>query len=247
MPKRKFTFENAAVYHILTRAIEGKRIFEDQADCYRFIFQIYAANIGRPASSLRRQNIVGAAKLILEGKSLPSELVVKEHSPLVYILSFVLVGNHYHFEMVQNFENGIPRYMQRLNVGFVNYFNLRHARKGPLFERRYTAIPIETLFQSDALLRYINVKNVLDLYQPGWREDGLRNIEDALVFLKEYPFSSFPDLFGERRSMILPPKEILKHYLGEEFLKDKNNNINFVESYLNQELTDSSPIFLEEK
>lgn len=246
MPERNITFEENRPYHILSRAVEGIEIFGSEEDCYRFIFQMYTANIGKPSPNISRKDIIKAARAILEGREIPSKIIVVEHDPLVCFLSFVLVTNHHHFELVQRVKGGIPKYMQKLGTGFAKYFNLKHNRRGPLFESRFRAIPIETDFQSSAILRYINIKNPLDIYQPGWRSGGLENKEGAFIFLNNYPFSSFPDLFGSRSSKILAPKEVLERYFGEEFLEGRQEYIDFVKDYLEQKLVDLHPLFLEE-
>src|SRR4030042_1049071 len=90
--------------------------------------------------------------------------------------------NYYHFQLVPNSENSIPQYMKKVNGGFAKYFNLKHNRRGALFGSRYKSVPIRTDFQSDAVTRYISVMNVLDVYQPGWREKGLHDWEGAFKF-----------------------------------------------------------------
>lgn len=244
MQKKRF-FEKDKPYHVLSRAVEGRDIFEEERDCYRFIFQMYAANVGRPTPNLWRKNVTRAAKDLLEGNRVPSELVIIEHPPLVYILSFVLVGNHYHFKLVPGLENGIPKYMQRLNAGFAKYFNLKNDRSGTLFSRRYGAVPIETEFQMSAVRRYINVINSLDICEKGWRKKGLRDWEKAFERIKTYPFSSLPDLLGIRKSNILAPDRILKQYFGEQLSENKAEYAKFVEDYLKQNLADHDLLFLE--
>ncbi|MDI6602798.1 MAG: hypothetical protein QME57_01600 [Patescibacteria group bacterium] len=69
---------------------------------------------------------------------------------------------------------------------------------------------IKTDFQSDAVSRYVSIINPLDVFQPGWRERGLKDWKKAFDFLKEYEFSSFPDKIGLRKSKILAEKEILE-------------------------------------
>lgn len=246
MPKRRITFETNQPYHILSRAIEGREIFAKEEDCYHFIFQMYAANIGKPALNVKQKDVIEAGKAILEGNETSQGLIIVEHDPLVYFLSFVLVVNHDHFELVQNVNNGIPKYMQKLNTSFAKYFNLKNNRKGILFESRYKAIPVTTDFQFSAILRYINIKNPLDVFQPRWREEGLKNKEAAFVFLNNYPFSSFSDLFGNRKSKILAPKEILDKYYGGEFSESKEECNKFVDDYLENQLSDFQPLFLEE-
>lgn len=244
--KREIAFETSTPYHLLIRAVEKREIFVDEKDCWRFIFQMYAANIGRPALNLKRRDIIRAAQSILYGEEIPKNFIIIEHPPLVNIFSFDLVITHNHLILVPNTKAGISKYTQKLKTGFAMYYNLKHARQGNLFEKPYKIIPIQTNFQLDAVLRYVNVKNVLDVYQPGWQERGLKNEKEALEFLNKYQFSSFPDLFGKRNSKILAPRPILEKYLGKEITESKDEYLNFIKDYLQKNLKSFSPLFLEE-
>ena len=170
--QREKIFEASTPYHLLIRTVEKREIFAREEECWRFIFQMYAANIGKPALNLKRRDIIKAGQAILLGEKIPEKFIIVEHSPLVNIFSFVLVLTHNHFILVPNTEAGIPKYTQKLKTGFAMYYNLKYARHGNLFEKPYKIIPIQTNSQLDAVLRYVNVKNVLDVYQPGWQEKG---------------------------------------------------------------------------
>lgn len=238
MPYRKKIIEINQPAHILSRAVEGIKIFQHKDDCYRFIFQIYAANFGSPGSNLRRRDVKKAAQTLLRGENILPNLVINLHEPFVYILDFALVMNHFHFYLMSNIENGVPFFMQRLNAGFAKYFNFKYQRRDTLFGNRYKSILVKKDFQSDAVSRYISIINPLDIYEPGWRIGGLRDWEQALKFLKNYEFSSFPDKIGIRNSKILAPKEILEKYsfigapgneleyldFAKDFLKEKLNS-----------------------
>jgi len=244
MPFRETIFEVGQPVHIISRAIEERKIFNNEIDCFRFVFQLYAANIGKPAYSLWRQDIVKAAQALLQGEELSSHFIIKEHQPLVSLLDFSLVVNHNHLYLVPNSENSVPVLMKKLNNAFAQYFNLKHRRKGALFEGPYRAVMIKTQLQSDAVSRYVSVMNPLDVFQPGWREDGLRNKEDAFKFLEDYQFSSFPDKIGKRKSKILAPPEVLEKYLS--ISPDKLNNYReFVEEFLKERSSGHEPIYLE--
>jgi len=233
-------------YHILIRAVERRRILAEETDRFRFIFQMHAANIGSPALNLYRKDVIKSARALITGNEIPSKFIIVNHPSLVNILSFVLVGDHYHLCLIPNVKEGIPKYMQKLNGGFAKYFNLRHNRKGPLFESRYKIVPIQTNFQLDAIIRYINVINSLDVYQPKWRINGLNDLKRAFRFLDEYQFSSFPDLFGKRNSKIIAPFEVLEKYLGKELIGDREGYIKFIQDYLSQKMAISLyPLFLE--
>jgi len=244
--RKDIIFEKLMPYHIIIRAIDGRNVFDDEIDCYRFIFQMFVGNVGSPAFNLHRKDVVKAAKALLMGEEIPEKLIVAEHQPLVHLLSFVLVVNHSHLVLVPNTENGIPKYIQKLKGGFTKYYNLKHDRRSNLFERPYKIVPIQNNFQADAILGYVNIKNPLDVYQPLWRENGLKNEKEALNFLREYQFSSFPDLFWKRKSRILAPASVQEMYFGEGFESNRTNYENFVRDYLQQKLISNQHLFLEE-
>ena len=233
MPYRKNIFEKGRPVHVISRSIEERKIFHDEEDCFRFIFQAYAVNIGSPARILWRQDVVKIAKAILEGEKISSKFIVKEHPPLVDFLDFSLVINHNHFYLVPNFDKVVSIFVRNLNNGFAQYFNLKHKRKGVLFDGRYRAVMIEGQIQSDAVSRYISVINPLDVFQPKWRENGLKNISGAFHFLENYQFSSFPDKVGKRKSRFLAPPEILEKYLtiGPRETREYED---FVKGFLNE-------------
>jgi len=245
--KKEIYFEKVIPLHIISRAVEGRKIFLGENDALRFIFQMYAANVGSPGYSLHRRDINKIAQAILNGEQISQRFVTVKHPPLVDHLSFALSINHHHFISLQNVEGGLSKYLQKLHGGFAKYFNLKHGRKDILFERQSKIIPIQSNFQLDAVIRYVNIKNPLDVYQPGWREKGLKNKDTALEFLNQYPFSSFPDLFGQRDSKILAPKEILEKYLGKEIEENQRSFLNFIEDYLQNNLLTHYPLFLEEE
>lgn len=240
--KREF-FEKNQPFHIISRAVEERNIFRNEGDCYRFLFQIYAANIGKPVLNLQRKDIIKITQALLLGEDISSKYIIIEHPPLVNIFDFSLVVNHYHFYLAANKENSVPLFMQRLNGGFAMYFNLKHGRKGSLFGSRYKSIPIKTDFQSTAVGRYVSIINPLDVYQPGWRESGLDNLEKAFSFLEKYQFSSFPDRIGKRESRLLASGNVLEKY--GLWRGSANEYRQFVENFLKERLSSSEPIFLE--
>lgn len=237
-------FERFIPSHVLSRAIDKKTIFSDQEDCARFIFQMYALNIGKPAYNIFRRNMIEIADLLLDGKEIEQNLITSKHTPLVDILSFSLAKDHVHFILTPNIENGIPKYMHKLNLSYAKYFNSRHKREGVLFNKPYKLTPLKTSLELDKIMRYINVKNPLDVYNPEWQK-GLDNWKEAFDFLANYKFSSYPDLFGKRESKVLASRAIVDKYLGKKTLRKKVENIDFIEDYLAQKLLDYKPLFLE--
>jgi len=228
MPYRN-VIEKDQPFHVISRAVEERKIFADLADCYRFIFQLHAANIGSPRPNTSRIDVAKVAQSLLHGERVANDFIAQEHSPLVHILDFCLNVTHYHLHILPNAPNNMPLFIKKLNGNFAKYFNLKHGRTGALFSSRYKSVPIETDFQSDAVSRYVSITNPLDMHQPGWRENGLLDQGKALEFLQNYQFSSFPDKIGIRKAGILAPAEILERYGVKDYP-------NFVKDFLQQKL-----------
>lgn len=237
MPYRRTFFEKNRPVHIVSRAVEGLEIFKNTEDCYKFVFQFYVANLGKRGSNVWGKDTIKIGQALLYGEKIPSKFIIEEHPPLVSLLDFSLVINHYHLNLFPNIENVIPVFMQKLNNGFARSFNLNRGRKDAVFGSRYKSVIVKTEAQAYAVSRYISIINSLDVFQPGWREKGLKNWKEAFDFLEDdYEFSSFPDKIGKRNAKILAPKEILERYsLGcnpnnreeyrkfvEEFLKERS-------------------------
>lgn len=229
-------FEKDKPVHITSRALID--IFKEKDDCYRFVFQFFAANLGKRGTNVFAKDAVKAGEALLRGEDIPQKFVVKEHPPFVRLIDFSLVANHYHFYLLpNNSENAIPVLMGRLNNGFAKFFNIAHNRKDAVFGSRYRDVAIKDDRQSYAVTRYVSIINPLDVFQPGWREAGLEDWQKAKEFLENYEFSSFLDRIGKRNTKILAPAEILEQYsfgvssvgreeyreFVEEFLKERQN------------------------
>jgi len=237
-------FEKNIPYHIITHAVEGKKLFNNEEDNLRFVFYSYVANTGHPASNLRRQDIKKAVRAILKGEELSNGFIIGEHPPLVYSLSFAQVVSHHHDVLISNTEDGISKYLQKRNTGFAKYFNLKYGRRDNLFsKRRRKIISIRTEPQLYAVIRYVNIKNSLDVYQPNWVDKGLENKREALNFLNNHQFSSLLDITGKRNSKLLAPREILEQYLIKEITGEDYDK--FINDYLEEKLAPFKPFFLE--
>ncbi len=248
MPKRKESLiEKIRPYHIVAKAADGKVIFESEEDSSRFIFQMYAANIGKPAINLYRKDIKKAAQALLAGESLPKGFVVKEHDPLVDMFSFALAKDHYHFGLVPSQKDGIPKFMQKLNLAFAKYFNMKYKRQGALFEGRFAGAPITSPAQLNVMLRYINIKKVLDVYESGWKGQDAEDKKTPLDFLISYPYSSFPDLFQDRSSQLVSQevRSTLRKMFGEDFFTKIEDHIDSSGNFMKEQAKSYKDLFLD--
>lgn len=173
---RNTGFANNQIYHIFNRGTDKRKIFLSNSDCKRFLKNMSIFNTtGEVPRHLER----------IEHSVIDS----KKGQPLVDVLCFCLMPNHFHLMVRQRAEGGISKYLHRLQMGYSKYFNLKNERSGNLFQGAYKAVRVQKTNQFQYLPLYIHM-NPLDLVEPAWEERGIRDIRKAMKFLEEYSWSS---------------------------------------------------------
>lgn len=172
-------------YHVYNRGIEKRKIFLTHADHERFIALLYLANQFE------------ATDLKYQGRSM-SEIKNRAGNPLVEIVAYCLMSNHFHLLLREKVEGGIARFMQKLTTGYTMYFNKRNDRSGPLFQGTYKASHVQDDFYFRYLISYIHL-NPVKIIDPLWKENGIQDRLRAERYLERYAYSSYPDYLGEVR------------------------------------------------
>ncbi len=75
------------------------------------------------------------------------------------IHAFCLMNNHYHLFM-ETPKGNLSQIMRHINGAYTNYFNIRHKRRGHLFQGRYKSIIVEADSYAGELSRYIHLNPV---------------------------------------------------------------------------------------
>lgn len=165
MAYQQTIFANGQIYHIVNRGVEKRTIFTDKRDYVRFIETIgyYIAN--NPPSRFSFRN---------------RPLLVQHHasSPLVEVLCFCLMPNHFHLLVKQVEDKGITQFLSKLSNSYTKFFNTKRKRIGPLLQGSFKAVRIENDEQLIHVSRYIHLNPLIDYL-----------VKD----LKSYPYSSYPE------------------------------------------------------
>ncbi|TSD04960.1 MAG: hypothetical protein Greene07147_877 [Parcubacteria group bacterium Greene0714_7] len=221
------------LYHALNRGVEKKDIFLDTQDYARFVHDLYVFNDIRPAENTRRN-------LQPQMFDLRSRTFEKREK-LVELHGWCLMRNHYHLLLSEKSEGGIAKFLRKLNIGYAKYFNEKYERNGYVFSGRTKKVLIENDAQFNYILHYIHL-NPLDYLKGAeeWRirsKGGIKNLKDALAYLKSYRWSSYLDYIGEQNfpsilttSLFGEPsgsyeKTIEKYLKGAEHTELKSNSI----------------------
>ena len=211
MPYRKNQFSNNKIYHIILRGIEDSLIFKDIDDYYRMIFSIYELNNATPTTIQRKRE---ARKRFKKENRGPSS-TVDERNKFVEILSFCFMPNHIHLLLRQIKDAGITKFMSKVGTGYAGYFNRKYNRKGYVFQNRFKDVYVEDDDQLRTVFNYIHA-NPVSLIEPGWKENGIKDSDSAIKFLKEYKWSSYQDYNGQKNFPSVTQRDFLINLVGGE-------------------------------
>jgi putative transposase len=185
---RIFTPVNGEFYHIFNRGTEKRNIFTCKKDYERFIVNLILFNTvnQNAVKNISRYNIECACQKIPD-------------SGLVKIHAFSLLPNHFHLMLEQIAENGVARFLHRIEMSYSLYFNKLYSRNGNLFQGAYKMKHID----NDAYLLYLPLYihlNALDLLESerNWKEKGIINKSKSIDFLKTYPWSSLREYLSKQ-------------------------------------------------
>lgn len=191
-------FDIGSIVHITQRGTRGTAIMRDAADGMRIIKTFRYLNDTHTDQFWHRS--VSGLPSLKRPDSWP------ERDPLVRVLAWTVLSNHFHLLVQEIREGGIAKFMQRANGSLTKYFNTKYKEKGSLFQSSYHARTVSGAEHYQYLVFYILVKNVLEMY-PGGLTAVTANFDSAWEWAKQYPYSSFRDSISGTSSPILDDEE----------------------------------------
>ena len=219
MPKQPRIIEKGKIYHVFNRGVEKRKIFMNDQDYSRFIIGLEFFNQKNPIDlwGFLTKNLKGKNVQKLLAEKLKEERA-KKSKPIVEILVFCLMPNHFHLFVQQLTKDGLTPFMKAVCTNFSMYFNRKYDRIGHLFESTYKAALVETEPYYLHVTRYIhrNPKPLLARDNP----------------LHIYPYSSYPYYLGAPSPIWLHTSPILSFSRTQRslFPKDILSYQSFVEN-----------------
>lgn len=206
---RREVFTIGSYVHIYNRGNRKQAIVREGCDRWRFLQMLYYFNtsisIANPFRSLRRKVGLTFDKKLIWLKDWPPR------RPLVKIIVFSLMENHFHLLLKEIIEGGLVLFMQKFGTGMATYFNAKYQESGRFLQGPYKARVISNDEYLKYLSVYIQVKNPLELYPKGLK-NALENFDETFKWIVEYPYCSLANYVSERNSPIID-----KDILGEIF------------------------------
>lgn len=194
--------------HVYNRGNRKMLIVRDESDRWRFMKILRYFNDEYSSDNIFR-DINEVWKSNFHKWGWPPEW--PRHNPLVKILYFCLMPNHFHLLLKEIKKGGISKFMAKLGTGFTNYINVKYEEVGRVFQGSYKGKTLHAATHLDYLSAYIQIINPLEFY-PGGFEKAVKEFNKAFEFAMNYQFSSLPD-FMDRRNLFIIDKDVL----GEMF------------------------------
>lgn len=203
-------------YHLYNRGNSKQKIFLDEYNYDHFIKLLFICN---------SENKFVFRESIVEPKI--DAFDFERGEPLVSILSWVLMPNHFHIVLISHrsdlWEKGInpiTEFMRKVSTAYVMYFNKKYGRSGSLFEGKFKSRHIGEENYFNYIFSYIHL-NSIKLIQKDWKEKGILDKNKAKDFLEKYKYSSFQDYFGlKRRQEGIIDKNSIPEYCLCNHIKD---------------------------
>ncbi len=236
MPIRKVQFENSEFYHVFNRGVEKRNIFMDNKDCLRFLKDLYFFNDSNGMLRKDRRPLSmpapGNGELAVTGCRQEQESG-RDTEPIVDIVCFCLMPNHFHLLLRQIEDNGISQFMKKVG-GYSLYFNTKHERVGSLFQGPFRAVHINGDEQLKHVSRYIHL-NPVGLTEPDWKERGVKDWGKINDFLENYHWSSYLDYIGKKEHM-WTKKIVRQSAIMEYFDSDINKYKKYIKEWVANDL-----------
>lgn len=209
---RKTKFAEGEFYHLYNHGVEKRVIFNTKDDHDRFQTYLYVLNDehnARPANIFSVKN----RELAFQEKRI---------QPLVAIGAYCLMPNHFHILATPLVENGIPKFMHKLQTAYSMYFNEKSSRTGRLFQGTYKAKHADTDTYLQYLYAYIHL-NPAKLLTTDWKEASAEEIRQLGTKILAYPYSSAGE-YHLGKHVITDPGLFPKYF---EKTKDMNALLQF--------------------
>jgi len=201
------------IYHLWNRGVDGRVIFLDNNDRKRFL------------RALDKFNSFEKVRLSELDDDPFHEMPSREK--LVAIFAYTLLDNHFHICAKELVTNGMTLFLRKLGIGYTLYFNLRHKRRGRLFERKIQMKKINNDQYFQHLIAYVHL-NVLDTVSKKWRE-GKMTKPEKLNYLTEYKWSSAKSFLGKSTDPLVDFVELSSVYPTDCFKQHKKYLIGWSE------------------
>jgi putative transposase len=155
--QRKSPLATGETYHVFNKSIADYVIFNTDSEYDRMIaaIQYYRAE-NKNLSFSRFIKLSQGENNLIEISARDTKVKTK----IVEIIAYCVMPTHFHLVLQQLQDNGISVFMNNILNSYSKYFNIKHKRKGPLWEGRFKNVLVDTDEYLFHLTRYMHLNPV---------------------------------------------------------------------------------------
>jgi len=187
-----------SIVHVYNRGVKKQNIFRKQSDLFRLLHSLYYFNTEHPTAPSWARDLARAGSM--RTFTWPGHW--KPRSPLVSILAFTIMPNHFHLVLKELVDGGLSKFMHRISMGYSKFINEKYDESGSLFEGTYKMRRVDDDTDMQNLLVYTMVKNPFELY-PGGLTQACQEFDRAYAHALKYPLTSLAEFIGHTKPAIL--------------------------------------------
>lgn len=191
--ERKQKFVLGEFYHVYNRGVEKRTIFQTANDYKRFMALLYLANSSKGVEFRNYFSKIGLNEIFKQNRG----------EPLVAIGAYALMPNHFHLLLTPLVENGVSKFMLKLQTGYSMYFNKKNDRVGSLLQGTFKSEHIG----DDRYLRYMYAYihlNPAKLKNSNWKQQPKAFLNQLKKFIATYPYGSLQEYISMDYKIIKP-------------------------------------------
>jgi hypothetical protein len=187
--------EVGSYVHVCNRGVRKMSIYRHERDLWRMRAGLFYFNSAHLPENWARD--------IPNLTDLSWPVSWNKREPLVAILGFAIMQNHFHLILKEIKKGGVSSFMHKFTMGYSKYINAKYNESGSLFQGKFKA----KIVGDDAYLRhlavYVLVKNPFEAYPLGRISGAAYQFDKAYEWAIRYPFCSLAEYVGQRRSPII--------------------------------------------
>jgi putative transposase len=139
------------LYHVFNKSIAGFNIFNSDKEYRRMTDSLPFYQSGKRCMSFSR---------FIRDRQIRQMEAIRKKDRIVDIVAYCIMPTHVHFMLKEYVQGGITDFTRNVLNSYSHYFNLKHKRKGPLWESRSKKVLMKTDGQLIHVTRYIHLNPV---------------------------------------------------------------------------------------
>ncbi len=187
---RKVKFVVGEYYHIYNRGADKRTVFTSSKDYERFLAYLSLMN------DQERTRLTYDLKINEVRPRKPAK-------PLVAIGAYCLMPNHFHLYLTPMVNDGVSKFMQRVQTGYTMYFNRKYGRTGVLFQGAFKAEYVGHDAYAKYLFSYIHL-NPAKLRDRRWKDRRVGELRAFKKYVEQYPYSSLGEYIHKEHKITTP-------------------------------------------